>query len=461
MEPLHRNIEHNCRVCLQEFSNDGEECLSFDSFLNGYENMIFSDAFTKVTGYLILAHEPQVLCKRCGDMISVAFELREQAEKTQIIMDEMQPKIDVALIKVELDIVKSNEDDSDFDNADDRNSHMDFDVAYAPESDPEYIPYASKCHICNKFLKNQTVLKQHLKINHPEELPFECQYCNKRYFSERKLDLHQSNCSQRPKIPGEKKHKQKFVCPICGILASKDHIKSHSTPLEKKQPITQSYICDLCGVLTSSRGSIANHMRFQHLKIRLKCKHCPGSFKNPSAVQRHMRQNHRDKTQQLQCRLCDFATFRDSEFRRHRFVHTGKKLSKCQICGAEFTNNCKLQTHLASHSDARPFTCEICGSAFKTKKGLAAHNKTHKAYDYECPVCQRAYLTNQLMRNHAEKNHPEYQMPPPGTIFSKSWIMKKTEQQMKEMAMNKGIKTEELTTQDFSQVQYYQPFYRK
>lgn len=454
-ESLERNMENLCRVCLQGLAETGQEYINFDYLLEGYENVSYSDAFTKTTGYLILAHEPQLLCVDCGKMVSLSYELKQRVEKTQGFLDEMLPKIDVALIKVELNVEETGGDERDSDN-----EYKPMDTDSDPDFELEQKPF--KCHVgdCDKLYKTQALLKKHFKASHPEEQPFECPHCDQRYFTERKLDAHQRNCSKRPKVAGEQKSKQKFVCPICGLLASKDHIKNHSKTMNKPIAVPQNYICDLCGVTTSSRASVANHMRFQHLNIQAKCKHCFGSFKNPSALARHMRRSHSDKTTEFRCRLCDFSSMREAELRRHRFVHTGRKLLKCHVCGAEFANNCKLQMHLASHSDARPFTCEICGSAFKTKKGLNAHKKTHKAYDYECPVCQRAYLTNQLMRNHAEKNHPEYQLPPPGTVFSKSWRMKMAEQQLKEMAMSRGIKTDEIPVQDLPDVQYYQPYFR-
>lgn len=460
MELFDRNIEHLCRVCLLELPKDFKGCVDFENLLIEPHNVSYSEAFVKTTGNPILAHEPRMFCKRCSEMIIVSYELREKAAKTQVVLNELRPKIEVALIKVEPDIECTNNDDSDLDLDNDRNSDPDFDLDKELGIDLEQNPNAKECHICKHRFKNQAILNQHFRKQHPEDLPFECPYCHKRYLAERKCDIHVGSCPKGPKTAIKKRIKKKFVCPICGILASTDHTKSHSTTVDKKPSTSQSYVCDLCGVLTSSRASIANHMRNQHLNIRMKCKHCQAYFRKASALQRHMLQNHPDKAKKLRCRLCDFTSMRLTELRRHRFIHSGKKLSKCQICGAEFTTNCKLQTHLASHSDARPFTCEICGSAFKTKKGLQAHNKTHKAYEYECPVCQRAYLTNQLMRNHAVKNHPEYQMPPPGTVFNKNWLMKRTEQQLQEIAMGKGIKTEELPVQELPQVQYYQPYFR-
>lgn len=72
----------------------------------------------------------------------------------------------------------------------------------------------------------------------------------------------------------------------------------------------------------------------------------------------------------------------------------------------------------------RPFICKICSAAFKSQKSVSVHQKIHRAHDYECPVCERTFLTNQLMRNHCVKNHPDYALPPKGTVMNKTWLKK-------------------------------------
>lgn len=71
-------------------------------------------------------------------------------------------------------------------------------------------------------------------------------------------------------------------------------------------------------------------------------------------------------------------------------------------------------------SDARPFSCEICSASFKTKKALKVHYGVHSERNYECPVCNQKFLVNQAMRLHAQKRHPDYVLPPPGTVMNKS-----------------------------------------
>lgn len=38
----------------------------------------------------------------------------------------------------------------------------------------------------------------------------------------------------------------------------------------------------------------------------------------------------------------------------------------------------------------------------------------------ECPVCSQKFLVNQALRIHVTRNHPEYELPPPGTVMNKS-----------------------------------------
>lgn len=82
----------------------------------------------------------------------------------------------------------------------------------------------------------------------------------------------------------------------------------------------------------------------------------------------------------------------------------------------------QLQTHEATHSDVRNFVCDNCGKRFKTKKNLYAHKKVHVPHEYECLVCGRAFLTNQMMRNHVTKTHPDFELPPLGTVLNKEAV---------------------------------------
>lgn len=95
---------------------------------------------------------------------------------------------------------------------------------------------------------------------------------------------------------------------------------------------------------------------------------------------------------------------------------------------------------MTTHSDERPFPCAECKSSFKTKKALGVHMRTHREHEYECPKCSRNYLTNQQMRNHVKKMHPDYELPPKGTIFNKNWRLRKAREEINELKI-KGFDT--------------------
>lgn len=83
-----------------------------------------------------------------------------------------------------------------------------------------------------------------------------------------------------------------------------------------------------------------------------------------------------------------------------------------------------MKTHMLTHSKTRPYLCKICGSSYKTPVRLKVHQNVHKERMYECPVCKHSFLANQTLRTHVTRRHPEYKLPPPGTIMNKKSLEK-------------------------------------
>lgn len=210
--------------------------------------------------------------------------------------------------------------------------------------------------------------------------------------------------------------------------------------IEKKDPTdSKPFVCEICDARATTKAGIGTHIKTQHLHHKFHCIYCGSQYRSRLVLNSHIRRVHPEKKSRLRCEYCEYTTPNFLNLFRHRLTHTRKKLHKCETCARVFVTKDNWRTHIATHSDERPFTCEICQASFKTKKSLGVHRKCHQAPEYECPVCHRGFLTNQLMRSHVTRVHPEFVLPPPGTIFNKTWRIKKATQELKESVARLGF----------------------
>lgn len=164
-------------------------------------------------------------------------------------------------------------------------------------------------------------------------------------------------------------------------------------------------------------------MKVMHLqKDPLKCDHCGEQYKSLSGLKYHIAQYH-TQVDTFQCHLCDFETRQEFLLRRHLKRHNGEKNHVCPECGRAFGSLDSLKSHLLVHTDERPFGCNYCSRTYKSKQKLRQHQRIHEGFRYECPVCTNSFVTNQALRQHVIKNHPEFELPPPGTVMCETKSM--------------------------------------
>ena len=141
------------------------------------------------------------------------------------------------------------------------------------------------------------------------------------------------------------------------------------------------------------------------------CKECDFSTTIKRSIRRHMKKIHPDKkymynedSKKFMCKECDFSTSVESSIRRHmKNIHSDSETPKaCEICGKLFKHKDSLGSHMSIyHSVPEGYTkCESC------KENVPiAEFPSHTCQEFVCPVCDKAFKTFQMLKNHKRHVH--------------------------------------------------------
>lgn len=435
-----QSVEQSCRVCLCDLVEINH--VGFRDSLKNFDGVTYLDVFKQCTGFDVSHVEPQHVCVDCAIRLVQAYELREQCVETQKVLDQLlsegpdvkdeeEEMIIEELIEEAPEIVQESEELTEI---------QVYEEVMEEEIRVETPPTRKKvkksvnpdcqevqCETCLSNYKSIRALRNHYKASHAELKVHQCQYCHRQFFPQL-VDIHMSHCSQRHQTIRQ-------LCPVCGEAASRNHIYRHIARSkavdETGRIIDKPYQCDICGARATTKNGIGIHIKALHLQLKIQCNFCEVQVKSRSILGTHMRRYHPEIKKPLKCEFCEFQTASAASLIRHRATHFGSRPHKCDFCERRFVTKDAWRVHTATHSDERPHKCEVCESPFKTRKALGAHMKTHKPHEYDCPVCKKSFLTNQQMRIHVTRIHPNFVLPPAGTILNKSWHAKRTEFEMK------------------------------
>lgn len=221
---------------------------------------------------------------------------------------------------------------------------------------------------------------------------------------------------------------ERCVCPSCGKMVRKTALKAHMEAQHKNLQSVQSYYtCDLCQSRIKQKCNLQSHMKIYHLnqaKPKI-CKVCGTSFRTNGLLVVHRRKEHTDLYPLLKCPYCGQLSAHTGKHKAHVMRHLGEvaKRHPCRECGRKFMDTAGLKEHMATHTDRRDFICPICGNGFKSPGGLKIHLRgVHAEKNYECPLCSKAFSANQGLRYHVTRHHPNYELPPPGTVVRKNSV---------------------------------------
>uniref|UniRef100_A0A336LRA4 CSON001756 protein n=1 Tax=Culicoides sonorensis TaxID=179676 RepID=A0A336LRA4_CULSO len=337
-QPIH-NIEYLCRICLQEFPDIDNYFINFDTNLEESDNISYLQVFQLLTGFLVKDNEPQKICLQCKIKVESAYDLKKLAGITQQILEETLTKIEVTEVKVEVDLDVESPEIQDFSDDDNKEDFFNSDSEYNPpvkveKEAPKGKSY--KCEYCDKDFQTYSGMFTHFKRIHPKLRNVRCEFCARRFYFEVQLKKHLSTCKKNKTYKPfdykkyRAKYKQKIVCPVCGILADKSHMKIHEKRTEKDATINQEpCICDICGTTLQNRYGMIKHMKYQHLGHKVKCKDCENVFLSPSELQKHIRKMHKYVPREYHCRFCPFTTMKEHALRIHRKTHKEVRIFKC------------------------------------------------------------------------------------------------------------------------------------
>ncbi|XP_006830909.1 PREDICTED: zinc finger protein ZFAT-like [Chrysochloris asiatica] len=117
----------------------------------------------------------------------------------------------------------------------------------------------------------------------------------------------------------------------------------------------------------------------------------------------------------LECEYCGKLFWYQVHFDMHVRTHTREHLYYCSQCHySSITKNCLKRHVIQKHSNIL-LKCPTAGCDYATpdKYKLQAHLKVHTELDkrsYSCPVCEKSFSEDRLIKSHIKTNHPEVSM---------------------------------------------------
>mmetsp|Transcript_16278 Transcript_16278/g.31561 ORF Transcript_16278/g.31561 Transcript_16278/m.31561 type:complete len:343 (-) Transcript_16278:307-1335(-) len=192
------------------------------------------------------------------------------------------------------------------------------------------------------------------------------------------------------------------VCGTCGkAFRHANELRLHREVVHNGMRFT----CKVCGKSFTRQFHLDTHVRTTHEGQRFACEICKRVFTRKSDVNRHVRSMHDPVT--FQCPYDDCSM----EFHNRRILrahvdkkHHGRKFS-CADCNKRFAYKGTLTDHMKwAHKGVYP--CQHCNEKFPLRGVLDAHVKSnHPAVRFQCSVCPKSFLTDELLQNHVHAVH--------------------------------------------------------
>lgn len=364
-------------------------------------------------------------------------EVKEEEELREIISDLVEAKIEefdikedlLSEVECEVECKEASSDDPEFnddnpDNSSDSDSNEEEECSEGENKKLSENSSDYQCNLCNKQFTGKSPLLRHDTIVHSGK-KFSCEICNKKYRYKKYLQSHVEN----------------FHNAIANKIVASNKVS--------KKKIT-TYKCRECSLQFSNPIEYRKHNSANHMPKIHKCEVCSKMFKTLQILNTHKithltfeERNKLESVKKYLCPICGKVLYSSSNRDAHVRGHSGETPFKCTVCDKGFKQKYLLSVHMSKHSDERPFKCEICGNCFKNQTQFSSHQLTHKLKDmekqfeckicgvkfryklnlthhmknihlgirnYKCDLCDQAFYTSNLMRQHKAKKHQDEEM---------------------------------------------------
>lgn len=296
--------------------------------------------FFQITGVELNETKEEIVCKKCFEVLLVAFKLRQDAIEADVWFRKQEIEAEVTLEESEEDLKPELKFEVFVGEGPELIQQEEKVEKSAPK---KYIPKVKEpyiCYFCEQQIRRYVDLVQHMKI-HKKERRHTCRCCEKLFTDKKKLDNHE-RLYRRRQIRGT------------------------------------SLVCQHCGNMYAHPKGLAMHARIHSDNMKLKCtiEGCTEAFREKRAYYRHFVNSHGIK-QPCVCLDCGTSYSNHLSLRTHRrmFHSEQEMLYDCPECPEKhFLTKKTLEAHMAfKHRGERHFVCTACPKSYGNRKNLRRH----------------------------------------------------------------------------------------
>ena len=234
---------------------------------------------------------------------------------------------------------------------------------------------------CNVTLKNERMLRAHIRGVHMQIRRHQCEICEKRFHKRTDLKIHLESIHV----------KQIVTCEICDKIFTHSTLKDYHLNRIHKE-LVEIHTCDNCNKTFKFKDNLNKHQKARHclknnLKPVPKCNFCEINFETNQKCMDHMKAVHGEGI---------IESF------------------ECNICQQNLKEKRSLDHHIkrVHGEDFEPFTCNLCEKEFKSVQGLSFHLKN--AHDrisrIDCEICHKSFIDKNSLKSHLENNHNQFRI---------------------------------------------------